>query len=237
MELEVDENATDHFKITGFDAELARRAEKFSDKWVQLYKHSTQNDDNLSGIIETTAIGGHNINRFDKHNPFEQHLNSHPESIIERNKLILLDRKYFKFETSSSNDDNDDAETSNTSDTDDIKKYATVFNHSDEHIEDDPELDTLPIVQIHERKAEQKTDNCRIQGKTETKSTKKKKGRTKYRPLAYDEVTTASTSASNTRGMQALAAPPGVKVLKSPLRHPRQMDLSKNGICSLQFRL
>lgn len=216
-------------KTDVFDTELVQRAEMFSDKWVQLYKNPIHNDDGLSQIIGSTAIGGHHINRFNAQNSIVQHLNSHPDSIIERNKLILLDKKYFEFEASTC----DEAEivTNDSNEKDDIKKYTTVFDHS--IIENDLDSNSLPSDQVNELVKPQLANN-RIQGKPQIATSKKKKGRTKYRPLTCDEATMSSTA--NTRAT-VLAAPPGVKALQSPLNNPRRMDLSKNGNHSLQFRL
>lgn len=222
-------------KADEFDVELMSLAEKLSDKWVELYKNTAHDDDNLTPIIDATAIGGHNINRFNKQNAFEQHLNPHPDSIIEQNKLILLDKKYFEFEPSAEKSVTT-IPSAETNDKNDIKTYATVFDHSDDKIENDLESEEAStIAQVNEQK-EPPAPNCKLPQKTQIKtSSKKKKGRTKYRPLAYDEIT--STSAADARKRPTLAAPPGVKALTSSLMSPRRMDLSKNGNYSLQFRL
>lgn len=230
-----DENFCDRriIKTDRIDTELVKHAEIFSDKWVQLFKNPTHNDDdnNLTRIIKTTAIGGHHINRFNVQNSIvPQHVNSHPDSIIEQNKLILLDKKYFKFESIANDDVEIDAIDSNGKD--DIEKYATVFDNSSDQIENDMDSNARPIDQIIEIVKPQLANN-KIQEKPQTKTSKKKKGRTKYRPMAYDETT---TSTANARGT-VLAAPPGVKALQSPLTNPHRMDLSKNGNYSLQFRL
>lgn len=217
----------------GFDSELARHVEIFSDKWVKIYKNdsSAQNDGNFTRIIEKTAIGGHHLNRFNAHNPIApQHLNSHPDLITERNKLILLDRKYFEFEASSSSCDTIDLNRS-----DNLDKYSTVFDQSNEHSEHDLDSNASIGDQINDEIAKPKPPQNKTQGSTQTKANKKKKGRAKYRPLTTDDEPT--TSAANVRATNAVAAaPPGVRVI-SPLNTSRRMDLTKSGNYSLQFRL
>lgn len=213
--------------IDRFDTDMVQRADIFSDKWVQLFKNSTPNDEEqLSSIMKTTAIGGHNMNRFDLQNHLEKHSNSHPDSIIEQNQLILLAKKFFEFETTT---DTDVAISGDRNARDNIEKYTTVFYQSDDPIENDFNSSELPAcAQVKPTIAD-----SNVQEKTHIKANKKKKGRTKYRPLTCDDV---STTQPNARTSTMVAAPPGAKALKSPISNP-SMDLSKNGNHSLQFRL
>lgn len=214
----------------GFDTELALRAETFSVKWVKLYENgsSTHNADN-------TAIGGHGANRFNLHNPIApQHRDSHPDSITERNKLILLDKKYFEFEASSSSCDTP-IDTIDPNQKDNIDKYSSAFVQSYDQSDHDLESNASIGDQISDEIVEPKTTNHKTQGNAQIKTNKKKKGRTKYRPLTSDDQPTSS--AANVRVTNTLAAaPPGAKVM-SPLNNSRRMDLTKSGNYSLQFRL
>lgn len=217
-------------KTDSFDAQLAKQAEMFSDKWVKVFQNSTKNDDdyNLNRIIKTTAIGGHNIIRFDLPNPQEQRLYSHPDVVVEQNKLILLDKKYFEFETA----DHFDVATvgvSDRSEKDNIETYTTIFDQPDDDDPTEHDLNSdeiLAIVQTNEQ------IRPKVQETTQTKTNKKKKRRTKYRPLTCDDV---SASASN--APKVFGAPPGVRSTQSALTTARRMDLSKGGNYSLQFRL
>lgn len=219
-------------KNDDFDTDLAHRAELFSEKWAELFENSAQNDgDTLNGMLKTTAIGGHNINRFDPKNSVDHRLNLHPGSIIDQNKLILLDQKYFAFETSTETGVTHAISNRNA---DYIESYTTVIDQIDDPIETALNSKELPaVVHFNETISPTKASSA-DQAKAQIKPNKKKKGRTKYRPLPCEEASSSTLTGTNAR---ALGAPPGVRTFASPLTSSRRMDLSKGGNCSLQFRL
>lgn len=230
-------------EIAKWDSELVLLAETTSDKWARLYKNSKRTyDDNVTQIVETTAIGVHNVNRFNVQGSIVQKTNIHPDAIHEQNKLILLNKKYFEFDTSASSGSTASQSTIVAScpidEKTNIDNYATLFDHSidDSKVENYLDSHELPDIVATNKIVDSKTVKCKNPEKSQVKTNKKKKGRTKYRPLEYDEI--SAKNPEDARRGHLIAAPPGVKAFKpSSMAHPRQMDISKNGNHSLQFRL
>lgn len=212
-------------KITGFDDELLSKAEESTAKWMPLFRCS--NNENIDTIPTI-----YNSTRFDANSFSQQTLKlasaSKQDVINEKKNFILLNKKYFGFETSNTQSIPSNSEEQVS----DLAKYSTVFDYSDsdggetgeKSLQVDEVVDISENISTNERKPT--ADKSKNKNKNKNK---KKKGRNQYRPLENSELFANPAQ-------EILGGPPGVTIVTNS-RHPRHFDLSKNANCSLQFRL
>lgn len=211
-------NWTKHL-TTHFDVELAQAAEENSLKWSRLFHNASHCSDAkiVSRIIRTTGINIHGINSFNDRN-FLGDAKSKPDSVDEKNKMILLSGKYFEFETGE-----DQASTSTSRMESEINSSRSVFACSDSsNDEGDAKYNETLKIEVNKNH----TENALKTQKNKKKL--KKKSRAQYRSWTSDDAVAINPEIR-------AGAPPGVQVVKS--RNPRNLDLSKSEKYSLQFRL
>lgn len=213
----------DNRKICAFDDELASKAEQSSTQWVDLFKYSSLDADvnNVSKIIQKTGLNSQEENTFSHQST--THTTKY-DSIADKNKLVLLDKKYFEFETSVK------AVAVSVRDVEtDLNMYSTVFDHEDST--HDEVIDSEPLPEKTFKAPPNPSKPLDGPSKSGKKNkTNKKKGRTQYRPFETDSLPSTDQNPGSFVG-----APPGVRVTKS--LQTRHFDLSKSGNSSLNFRL
>lgn len=204
-------------KDTGFDTELMNQAENHSSKWEELFKYSSPDEDvqNISRIIKTTGFNADQVNLVNQHRPsstFKQ------ESIAEKNNLIFLDKKFFKFELDEHGEANEHIDALPEEEAINSSKFSTVFD----------EAESSSIPKVNELT---KSFQTLAESHSEKKKNKRKK-RNKKSLINEDIGPTSNTDIqTNLHG-----APPGAKGTNS--RNMQQtLDLTKNSNNSLQFRL
>lgn len=205
-------------KFANFDTELMAKAEQQSSQWMNLFKCSSIDEDvqNISRIIETTGLNAVPVNSIAQSLP-----NGDPtlklETVAEKNNLIFLEKKFFKFESINDNKANEQI-TPKREESTDLGNFSTVFDETEppSNIQSN-ESTTTPFHESSKKKHE-----------------KRKKGHKRNKPNEVNKETTAT--ASTNISTKLLGAPPGAKATNSrSTRH--NFDLTKNSNCSLQFRL
>lgn len=204
---------------SSFDDELISNAEQNSSKWVRLYRNSSfdKNVTKISNILELSGLTCNEQATFDR-SISSQTVKS--DAIVEKENVVLLNKKYFKFET---------PDTSTHDVSSELSVYSTVFDQSDsvDSVIDNKEI-LIDSVIVHEpisQNISKKTITSPSNDKN--KKTNKKKGRTKYRPFIDDNSEATSNEPVHS------GAPPGVLASN----RSKKIDLSKGGNASVRFRL
>lgn len=205
-------------KFTNFDTELMAKAEQQSAKWMDLFKYSSIDEDvqSISRIIKTTGLNAVPVNSIAQSLPNGDHTLK-LETVVEKNNLIFLEKKFFKFESDNDNKANEHM-TPKCEETTDLGNFSTVFD----------ETEPSSIIQSNE------STTTPFHTSSKKKQEKRKKGHKRNKPNEINEETTATPSTNDSTKL--LGAPPGAKTTNT--RNTRHnFDLTKNSNYSLQFRL
>lgn len=203
-------------KFTGFDAELINKAENLSSKLTDLFRYSSPDEDarSVSRIITTTGLNIDRMNSVTQPWGYASKQESLPEK-YEKNNLIFLDKKYFKFGIEDDGDEHSNAAIE-SEEAGNLNRYSTVF--------DEPESSNV-------LNAKSTTSHPATTKKVQEK--RKKRHKRIKAPVVNEQLcSTKDTDIPK----NLLGAPPGAG--STSLRNVRQeFSLTKNSNYSLQFRL
>lgn len=201
-------------KFGGFDIELVRKAESLSAKWELLFKRPTQDQDvaDISRIIETVGLSSDHVGAF-THQNRKKDITSNPESIAEKDNLILLDRKYFQFESCGDDVSNKAEECSSVASTSEFDFFVDKTGEN-------PTINDETTSQKMLKKKKKKRNGRRKQIPTTEHETHIPENQSQIKDIAENLV----------------GAPPGAKIYNSQSLR-RGIDLTKNSNYSLSFRL
>lgn len=231
-------------RITGFDEELATHAEELSAKWTSLYRYHIDDEDvkNASIIIKSSGTGVNHMGLIGKQDPpHDPKSTSKPEFIVDERKIILLDKKYFKFD---SNDERNEQETSAKDsilkNTPNAEIYSTVFGSSDSDLSCDEGLGCvakvdLPPVEPKRKPNNEPKESSKGQPKKKPPKSAPKSKKTKNQRQKPISLSDFNSGPSTDIPAHLLGAPPGVTNTTGFRRN--NFDISKNSKCSLQFQL
>lgn len=229
-------------QITGFDEELAEKAEQYSTKWVSLYRYSLDDDD-IGNAPKTSKSSTNAAALLSSINQYRLRQNPEQEIIAEKNNIIFMHEKYFKFETKKEQVDvekKEPIENQNTTNQTISNKYSTIFGSSCSDSSCDEDFPTLTISD-----APKSQPNTQVKSKVESKkqpksksseikSKSKKNKIRRQKPINLSDFNAIeNTAAPPTHSLGG--APPGVR--NDTQGHRTNIDLSKNSNYSLQFRL
>lgn len=229
-------------QITGFDEELAEKAEQYSTKWVSLYRYSLDDDD-IGNAPKTSTSSTNAAALLSSINQYRLRQNPEQEIIAEKNNIIFMHEKYFKFETKKEQVDvekKEPVENQNTTNQTISNKYSTIFGLSCSDSSCDEDFQTLTISD-----APKSQPNTQVKSKvepkkqpksksSEIKSKSKKNKIRRQKPINLSDFNAIeNTAAPPTHSLGG--APPGVR--NDTQGHRTNIDLSKNSNYSLQFRL
>lgn len=228
-------------QITGFDEELAEKAEKYSTKWVSLYRYSLDDDD-IANTPKTSTSSTNAAALFSSMHQDRLWKNPEQEIIAEKNNIIFMHEKYFKFKTKKEQIDvvEEPVENQTTTNQTTLDKFSTIFGSSCSDLSCDEDIQTLTISD-----APKSQPNTQVKSKVESKkkpksksseiiSKSKKNKNRRQKPINLSEFNAIeNTAPPPTHSLDG--APPGVR--NDTKGHRTNIDLSKNSNYSLQFRL
>lgn len=203
-------------EFSNFDTELMAKAEQESSQWMDLFKYSIDEDvQNISRIIKTTGLNAAAVSSITQSLPNGGHTIK-LETVAEKNNLIFLEKKFFKFESNNDNRANEHI-TPKYAESADLGNFSTVFD----------ETEPSSVIQSDETTTPFHTSSKK-------KQKRRKKSQKRNKPKEINEETTATPNANIPTKL--IGAPPGAKTANT--RNTRHnFDLTKNSNCSLQFRL
>lgn len=214
----VQSHRTSVSRFNNFDTELMAKAEQQSSQWMDLFKFSSMDEDvrNISRIIKTTGLNAVPENSIVQSLPNADHILK-LETVAEKNNLIFLEKKFFKFESDNDNKSNEHT-TPISEESKDFSKFSTVFDETDPSIivQSNNQCTTTPFHTSSKKKQE-----------------KRKKGQKRNKRNEINEETTATSMNVST---ELVGAPPGV-ITRNTRNALHNFDLTKNSNNSLQFRL
>lgn len=201
-------------QINDFDDELANNSEQLSSKWEALFKYSSHDEDdvNVSRVIESSGLAAEKVNAFTQQN-VQRHLTTNEESIADGNRVIFLDRKYFRFDVASEPLPAEPLHQAN-----EPVAIGSTATDKTQHIDETVEETTAQFADVSLNK------------------TKKRKNRYRKRNVPEPEVVSASMGSSVELNIakNVQGAPPGVRT--GNFRRIG-IDLTKNTSAAPRFRL
>lgn len=228
-------------QITSFDDVLAKKAEQYSTKWVSLYKYSLDDDD-IANAPKTSTFSPNAAALLSSINQHRLRQNPEQEIIAEKNNVIFMHEKYFKFETRKKQNDVEEKPVENQTTTNQTisNKYLTIFGSSCSDLSCDEDFQNATISDVPKPQPNTQV-KLKVESKkqpksksSEIKSKSKKNKNRRQKPINLSEFNAIeNVAAPPTHSL--VGAPPGVRI--NTQRHRTNIDLLKNSNFSLQFRL
>lgn len=228
-------------QITGFDEELAEKAEQYSTKWVSLYRYSLDDDD-IANAPKTSTSSTNAAALLSSINQYRLRQNPEQEIIAEKNNIIFMHEKYFKFESKKEQVDVEKEPVENQTTTNQTisNKYSTIFGSSCSDSSCDEDFPTLTISDAPKSqpntqvKSKVESKNQPKSKSSEIKSKSKKNKNRRPKPINLSDFNAIENTAVHPTHSLG-GAPPGVRI--DTQGHRTNIDLSKNSNYSLHFRL